>query len=414
MRPSDPRVRQTLNQISQNIESANLSTQASLFDFSRNYVSPCLSSFKVCLEASCQPCYACFGAREDQRRPHRNTRRARDDLGFDFYDDWDEEEGHWGNDELDRLLAGSDEQPGKRAKMSYGSGIIRRKSIGVPNDGRSDPNVVPKSSMFGFLESLPWKIGGRGVRYRPSAADLQENVGRGSRETQPLIEENEESGTDTKRGRHGRNRSGTATSRSTNNSLSSRGDLLPSEDEDDAVPLDDEFAMVLERRNTGATSDDRSSKKSKTKSSGRSRTSTKTASSKDTKSIRKRRRSMSTSSVNIPDVSESAETDGPTIIDLKREEEQLRVEEEAQVEAKRLAARMLASERGLDQAYEDVQSTPSFQSDVEQKPSKEMEVSAPSSELAKPAPNTRITEYERGDDKVEQITAEDSKDEFPP
>ena len=251
MRPSDPRIRQTLNQISQNIESANLSTQASLFDFSRNYVSPCLSSFKVCLEASCQPCYAYFNTREDQRRPHRSARRGRDDLGFDFYDDWDEEEGHWGNDELDRLLAGSDEQPGKRAKMSYGSGIIRRKSIGVPNDGRSDPNLVPKSSMFGFLESLPWKIGGRGVRYRPSAADLQENVGRGSRETQPLVEESEESGTDTKRGRHGRNRSGTATSRSTNNSLSSRGDLLPSEDEDDAVPLDDEFAMVLERRNTG-------------------------------------------------------------------------------------------------------------------------------------------------------------------
>ena len=64
---------------------------------------------------------------------------------------------------------------------------------------------------------------------------------------------------------------------------------------------------------------------------------------------------MSISSAKIPNLSESAETDGPTIIDLKREEEQLRVEEEAQVEAKRLAARMLASERGLSQAYEEVQ-----------------------------------------------------------
>ena len=355
MRPSDPRIRQTLNQISQNIESANLSTQASLFDFSRNYVSPCLSSFKSCLEASCQPCYACFTTREDQRRPNRSARRGRDDLAFDFYDDWDEEEGHWGNDELDRLLAGSDEQPGRRAKMSYGSGIIRRKSIGMPNDGRSDPNLVPKSSMFGFLESLPWKIGGRGVRYRPSVADLQENVGRGGREAQPLIEENEESGTDIQSVRRGRNRSGTATSRSTTNSLSSRGDLLPSEDEDDAVPLDDEFAMVLERRNTGTTSDDRSSKNSKTKRSSRSRTSTKTASLKDTKSIRKKRRSTSMSSGKVPGVSESLEAEGPTMIDLKHEEEQLRVEQEAQIEAKRLAAQMLASERGLSQSHEELQ-----------------------------------------------------------
>ena len=279
-------------------------------------------------------------------------RRGRDDLGFDFYDDWDEEERGWENDELDRLLAGTDEQPGRRAGMSYGSGIVGRKSMGMPKDRRSDPNVVPKSSVFGFLEGLPWKIGGREVRYRPSVADLQENVGRGNREAEPLIEESEESGTDTRRGRHGRNRSGTSNSRSTTNSLSSRGDLFPSEDEDDAVPLDDEFAMVLERRNTGATSDDRSSKKSTTKKPTRSRTSTKTVSSKDTKSSHKKQRSTSISSGKVSDVAGSTEAEAPSMMDLKQEEEQVRREEEAEVETKREAAQKLALERGLNEVNE--------------------------------------------------------------
>lgn len=343
MRRNDPRVRQTLDQISHQIESANLSTQASLYTFSHNYLSPCLSSFKSCLEASCQPCYT---TREDQRRPHRGLRRGRDNLGFDFYDDWDEDEGSWENDELDRLLAGSDEQPGRRPGMSYGSGLVGRKSPGAPKDRRSELNVVPKSSMFGFLERLPWKIGGRGVRYQPSVADLQENIGRGSREAEPLIDASGDSGQETRRGRHARNRSGTANSRSTTNSLSSRGDLLPSEDEDDAVPLDDEFAMVLERRNTGATSDDRSSKKSSTKPA-RSRTSTKTVSPKDTKNSRKKRRSTSVSSGKVPNVTRPTEADAPSMIDLKHEEEQACREEEAEIRTKRELAQQLALERGL-------------------------------------------------------------------
>ena len=346
MRPNDPRIRQTLNQISNQIESANLSTQASLFTFSQDYVSPCLSSFKTCLEASCQPCYACYSSREDQRRSHRGIRRGRDNLGFDFYDDWDEEEESWGNDELDRLLAGSDEQPGRRAGMSYGSGIVGRKNIGGLKDKMSDSNVVPRSSVFGFLERLPWKIGGRGVRYRPSIADLQENVGRGNREAEPLLEDSDESAM--RRGRHGRNRSGTTNSRSTTNSLSSRGDLFPSEDEDDAVPLDDEFAMVLERRNTGATSDDRSSKNTSSKKPARSRTSTKTASSKDTKSSQKRRRSASISSGKVQGATQGTHLEAPSMVDLKQEEDQVRREEEDAIKTKREAAQQLAKERGLN------------------------------------------------------------------
>ena len=337
MRHTDPRIRQTLDHISQSIESVNLTAQASLFAFSQNYVSPCLSSLHTCLEASCHPC---FSARDDQRRPHRNARRGRDDLAFDFYDDWEEEEGNWGNDELDRLLARSNGQPARQGGMSYGSRITRRRNTGLPKDGGGDLNVVPKSSMFGFLERLPWKIGGRNFKYRPSAADLQENVGRGRGEGEPLIEESEEGGADAARGRNGRNRSGTTVSRSTTNSLSSRGDLFPSDDEDDAIPLDDEFAMMLERRTTGATSDDHSSAKTRGLRSERSR-STKTASSRDSKSTAAKNRAPSVSSGNLPG------EDTPSMVDLKQEEELVSREEEAQVERKRQAAQTLARRRGL-------------------------------------------------------------------
>ncbi len=387
MRRNDPRVRQTLDQISHQIESANLSTQASLYTFSHNYLSPCLSSFTSCLEASCQPCYT---TREDQRRPHRGLRRGRDNLGFDFYDDWDEDEGSWENDELDRLLAGSDEQPGRRPGMSYGSGLVGRKSPGAPKDRRSDLNVAPKSSMFGFLERLPWKIGGRGARYRPSVADLQENIGRGSREAEPLIEGSDDSGAETRRNRHARNRSGTTNSRSTTNSLSSRGDLLPSEDEDDAVPLDDEFAMVLERRNTGATSDDRSSKKSATKKPARSRTSTKTVSSKDTKSSRKKRRSTSVSSGKVSDVSRPTEAEATLMIDLKQEEEQACREEEAEIRTKRGLAQQLALERGLSDLTLSTEQAASVKS-----ASSEASLGSPAQSEARKDPSTTMTIEER-------------------
>lgn len=347
MRHTDPRIRQTINQISQNLESANLSTQASLFTFSQKFLSPCLASLQSCLEASCQPC---FTARDEQRRPHRNARRGREGFGFDFYDNWDEDEAEWGNDELDRLLAGSDEQPGKYGGMSYGSRGVRRKSFGLPKDGGVDPTVVPSSSMFGFLEGLPWRFGSRGVKYRPSAADLQENVGRKRGEDEPLVEDSEESGADQGRGRHGRTRSGTATSRSTNNSFSSRGDLLPSDDEDDAVPIGDEFAIMLGRRIAGTASDDHSSRKKRGNRLNGSRASTKTASSRNTNSTKNGGRGTSTSSGKESQVTEPAEVldeEGPILNEMKQEEERVRREEEAEVEQRRQAAQQLARQRGM-------------------------------------------------------------------
>ena len=365
MNRRDPRVRQTLNRINSTLESANLTTQASLYSFTQAYIAPCLSSITTCLEASCYPC---FGARRDVERRMRNrsrmgrsTTRGRPELVFDFYnDEWDEMEdgegagllGGWGNDELDRLLAGSgggrggggSEQPGRKRTMSYGSRGGRRKSTTGPGKGGEvDPNIVPTSSMFGFLERLPWKIGGRGVKYKPSAADLQEHPGRKTRdEGEALLEESE--GEEAVRG-HQRKRSGTTCSKSTTNSLSSRGDLFPSEDEDDAVPLDDEFTIVLSRKSTNQGSDEAASGRTKGKRPSTSQMSMKTASSSETKSTGDKKRRTSAVSDRLD--SGASEPDLPSMEELRLEEERVRLEEEAEIERKRRSARELALERGL-------------------------------------------------------------------
>ena len=303
----------------------------------------------------------------------RSTQRGRPELNFDFYDDWDDEEGEgagllggWGNDELDRLLAGSgageglaDQQPGRHRAMSYGSrGVLRKKNALPLKDGGVDPTIIPNSSMFGFLERLPWRIGGRGVKYRPSAADLQDNPGRKRREEgEVLIEESEGEETVQK---HRRQRSGTNASESTTNSLSSRGDLFPSEDEDDAVPLDDEFAMALERRTTGQNSDDVSSGKTGGRRPSGSRASVKTGSSRDTRSTADKRRGTSISSTKVPEETEAGEISLPSMDDLKQEEERVRAEEEAEIERKRQSAHKLAIQRGLNVTEEDPVKTPTL------------------------------------------------------
>ncbi len=294
-------------------------------------------------------------------------------MAFDFYDNWEQDEAEWGNDELDRLLTGNDtQQPGRHGGMSYGGLGMGRGKSGATKDREEDPNVVPQSSMFGFLKSLPWKIGGRGTRYRPGVADLQENVGRRGPEAEPLIGDDNGEG----RGRHGRNRSDTMNSRSTTNSLSSRGDLFPSEDEDDAVPLDDEFAMVLERRTTNTTSDDQSSRRKSGKRPSASRKSTKSASSKETGNTKETRNASKSSrkEVGLP---ETLEGDAPSMIDLKHEEERVRREEEGALEERRQAAHRLALERGLSSAEDEpdlkapatVEETPVFSPSAEEPPS---------------------------------------------
>lgn len=345
----NPELRQTLQSISRNLESANEAAQENIYTFTQLYVDPCLTGFKACITDFTSPC---FPGREEQLRRKRGRSRGRAELNFDFYDDWDDDDDAgqsllgWGNDDLDRVLAGSQTLPPKRPRaMSYGS-RSRRKSTTIPSDVEADPTVIPGSAYLGFLERLPWKIGQKNLRYKPSAADLQENPGRLRKdegETDPLIEASDEDDGLGSNAQHGRKRSGTAGSRSTTNSLSSRGDLIPSDDEEDAVALDDEFAVMLARRTTNATSEDQSSGKAASHRAGVSPASTRTASSKSMKSRRPSLR-KSEEATESPAVEQ---VEAPTIGDLNKEEEQARVEQEMEVEQKRKAAQKLATGRGL-------------------------------------------------------------------
>jgi len=204
------------------------------------------------------------------------------------------------------------------------------------------------------------------LRYKPSAADLQEHPGARSEdfrgdgdgeEGEPLIpDEDDEEGEREADGPyvkgHNRQRSSTTSSGETSDSFRSRGDLFPSDGEDDAVPLSDEFAMVLERRTTNSNMDDRSSGKtrsSKGKKPAGSRTASRnlsraTASSQSRPPLGSHRTS---SGPQTPDLSSPGAVKVPSLTDLQQEEERIRLEEDGEVERKREAAAKLAAERGL-------------------------------------------------------------------
>ncbi len=374
----DPRIRQTWNNISHNAETATETAAAGIWTFTHEYINPCLSS----ISSTINECTGqCFPDDERARRlRERGRTRGRAEYSFDFYDDWDEEEEGrsggllgWGNDELDRLLAGSgshshgavDEQPsGRRRGMSYGTrkGGPRRKNT---IDGLPDPTIIPSTNTLGFLHRLPFKIGGT-LRYKPSAADLQENPGTHRAEIEEGEDEpfNEDDNDEEHEEAEGgdfdmsrtRARSSTTGSGDTSDSFRSRGDLFPSDGEDDAVPISDEFAVVLERRMTGASgTDDRGSGKTRSSkgkrpsaSRGIPRTVSRTTqSSSQSRQSLGAKRGSSTSVSKVPRLSSTDSLEGESLTDLQQEEERLRREEDAEVERKREAAARLASERGL-------------------------------------------------------------------
>jgi len=365
-RRGDPRWNRTIQNITDTVEHANESAQVGLYSFTHQYVNPCLQSVTQCLNTCTAPC---FPSQNDRRR-HRARSRGAAESSFDFYDDWEEDETDgllgWGNDNLDRLWGSSSTygavtQPGRQNAMSYGNRSrdprydkTRRKSAVQPHDGGPDPTIIPSSSYFGFLGRLPFKIGGKVLRYKPSAADLTEHPGQSRRsheaavvESQPLIEDSdEEAPAGNERKGHGRKRSQTDASGHTTDSLSSRGDIFPSDDEDDAVPLDDEFALALERRTTGQWHDDTSSGKSKPRSSSKSKSKRPSGSRMSTRSVSTRNTQDSGRKSMEHSTSEAIEVI-PTLSDLKQEEERVRIEEEAEVERKRYGAQQLALKRGL-------------------------------------------------------------------
>lgn len=263
----DPRLRQRWNQITHDAEAATENAAAGIWTFQHNYINPCFGSIRDSID-HCTT--ACLGDPEDRIRRQRERARERADYSFNFYDDWDREEesgglfGNWGGEDWDRLLAGSGsqkrhtggettEQPRRKRGMSYGTrGATRRKT------SEHDPTIIPSTQPLGFLSKFPWKMGGT-LRYKPSAADLQEHPGVRSHdnaEAEPLLGSPDSS--DYGELRVSRKRSGTTGSGDTSDSYRSRGDLFPSDGEgdEDAIPLDDDITYDMVRK------DDRSSGKS--------------------------------------------------------------------------------------------------------------------------------------------------------
>ena len=118
------------------------------------------------------------------------------------------------------------------------------------------------------------------------------------------------------------------------------------------MELDDEFAMVLERRTTNSAPDEDSSgrTKSKRRPGAGSRKSTGTLSSRSTRTRNSKRfsRTDSSKSISHSEVIDTAVNVVPSMTELKLEEAQAQMAEEADVARRREAAEKLASDRGLN------------------------------------------------------------------
>lgn len=371
-------MRQRWNQISHNAETVTENAAAGIWTFQNRYINPCLNVVAGALD-SCTG--VCFGDREERarraRERDRGARRTRAEYSFDFYDDWEDADdegpaggggilGGWGggrSEDWDRLLAGTAggrskngvaiagevaDQPRRKRGMSYGTRGVRRKV-----SGEEDPTIIPRTAPLGFLGRLPFNIGGT-LRYKPSAANLQDHPGvpiqgHGG-EHEPLLGTSEEDeDAHQKRSPQSRPRSNTAESGGTSSSYRSRGDLFPSDGEgdEDAVPLDDEFAMALDRVDDRGSTKTRSSKGKQT--AGMSRTISRTTiDSTHSRDSAKGALPNGNSSLSpFPQLEDLEPPPTPSLEDLQREEQLAEREEAEEIERRRRAASQLALRRGL-------------------------------------------------------------------
>ena len=106
---NNPEFRQTLHNISHNLETANQAAQENIYTLTQFYIDPCLEGLRACVYECTAPC---FPTREVSLRRKRGRSRGRAEYNFDFYNAWDDDEAlgdssiSWGTDELDSLLAG--------------------------------------------------------------------------------------------------------------------------------------------------------------------------------------------------------------------------------------------------------------------------------------------------------------------
>ncbi|EHK20069.1 uncharacterized protein TRIVIDRAFT_47969 [Trichoderma virens Gv29-8] len=351
----DPRLRQRWNQITHDAEAVTENAAAGIWTFQHHYINPCLGSIRGAIE---QCTTVCLGDPEERIRRQRERARERAEYSFNFYDDWDREEesggllGNWGGEDWDRLLAGSGsqrrpetvDQPRRKRGMSYGTRGARRKN------SEQDPTIIPSTQPIGFLSKLPWKMGGT-LRYKPSAADLQEHPGARKHEyteSQPLLGAEDDSDHEgLLQPSRSRKRSGTTGSGGTSDSYRSRGDLFPSDGEgdEDAVALDGEVTYDMIRKDdrssgrSGRTPSSKGKRPAHTVSRTVSRTTLGSVASRDSLGL-----------AIFGQVSQDPTQDAqflPSLKDLELEEERLGREEDEELAKKKEAAAQLALERGL-------------------------------------------------------------------
>ncbi len=248
--------------------------------------------------------------------------------------------------------------------MSYGTRGGGRK---VSSGEEDDPNVIPRTAPLGFLGRLPFKIVGS-LRYKPSAANLREHPAGGGlgpgyhgegdaggvEEHEPLLGTGDEEEGRRRRGspprQRQRPRSDTTNSGDTSSSYRSRGDLFPSDGEgdEDAVPLDDEFTVALERVDDRGSTKTRSSKGKRPADRDRDRDRLSRTVSRTTMSSTDTPGEHRWGSNPVSPSWETAEAVRvPSMEDLQREEEEAEREEHEEIERRRRAAWQLAAQRGL-------------------------------------------------------------------
>lgn len=373
----DPRLRQRWNQISHTTEAVTENAAAGIWSFGHTYITPCLGTVAAAFDNCTAPC---LGGPEERAKRARERNRARGGAegSFDFYDDWDNDlinedqggfVGGWRNQDWDRLLAGTgkggrggnsevrDQPRGRKRAMSYGTRGTKR------NGAEEDSTIIPSTQPIGFLGKLPFKLGGT-LRYKPSAANLQEHPGASKRvyegEHEPLLghddDDDDEYHPEERLLPRTRNRSGTTGSGDTSDSYRSRGDLFPSdgEGEEDAIPLDDEFAVALDRVDDRSSSRTKSSKGKRISSYSIPRSGSRTTlGSVPSRSTSIRRDPSSAFHLEDPELVSAQSLD-----DLQHEEERIRLEEEEEVNRRRHVAAQLALERGLHRDNIEVEAVP--------------------------------------------------------
>ncbi len=347
---------------------------AGIWNLQQRYISPCLASIGQSLD-SCTG--LCIGDREErarrQRERERRARRGQAEYSFDFYDDWDDDD-----DALANSFGGPRpaRQLGRRPDRGLGQaprrhGLVeepprgrrrrrrRRRRRGRPAEAEArdelrDARPAPDIQRAGGPHHHP-QHGPAGLP-RPAAvqdrrhAEVQAQRGKpagppgrasvfgrrarapaGPRQATRTVATAATTASATATSTlHALGREAERPGRATHRARTGPGgDLFPSDGEgdEDAIPIDDEFAMALGRvddRSSGKTRSSKGKRRADSKPMSRSLSRTSVASQLSGSSLKKR-----TSNLSLPTLEDTEAV--PSLADLQQEEERVQREEDGEV-----------------------------------------------------------------------------------